>query len=216
MSKSPKQGLRADARFPNDSATLDPRVKRTRRAVGQALMGLLAEGRRFGEISISELALRAGVTRKTFYAHFQSTDAVVRAMADDLFRGILAAIDDAAFRLPLAESRLGREIFAQLTNELDVLAPLVTLCPSALFLEPARTVVEQGIFERIRSINHLGPIGEFEQAYLAQLSSSALHGALTTWSERGFRDHPDNVASILMQMLAPLADRIFATAASDP
>jgi AcrR family transcriptional regulator len=48
----------------------DPRVRRTRQALRQALEALMAE-KSFGAISVLDVAGRAGVNRVTFYAHFR-------------------------------------------------------------------------------------------------------------------------------------------------
>ena len=49
---------------------LDPRVKRTRQLLQQALMDLMAE-KSFQAITVQDIAGRATVNRVTFYAHFE-------------------------------------------------------------------------------------------------------------------------------------------------
>ncbi|MFN2426653.1 MAG: TetR/AcrR family transcriptional regulator [Candidatus Binatia bacterium] len=175
-------------------------------------MDLLVADRPFAEITVSEVSARAGVTRKTFYAHFTSVDEIVREIASGLFREALAEVEDANFRLPLTGSGLGRAIFRRLHERFDLLVPLVTRCPGALFLQPAREVIVDVIFPRILRANHVGAIAEFEREYLAHLTSAALHAGITAWAERGFRDDPDAVADFLMTLLGPAADRVFADA----
>jgi AcrR family transcriptional regulator len=48
---------------------LDPRVKRTRALLEQALMNLLEE-RGFQAVTVQDITERAGVNRATFYSHF--------------------------------------------------------------------------------------------------------------------------------------------------
>lgn len=188
----------------------DPRIVRTRLAVERALMDLLVADRPFAEITVSEVSARAGVTRKTFYAHFTSVDEIVREIASGLFEAALAEVKDASFRLPLTGSGLGRAIFSRLHARFDMLVPLVTRCPTALFLEPARKVTVDVIFPRILEANHIGVIAGFERDYLAHLSGAVLHAGITAWAERGFQDDPDAVADFLMTLLGPAADRVFA------
>ncbi len=200
------------AATPGVERPLDPRIARSRRAVGNALMELLADGRPYTDLTVSEIAACAGLTRKTFYAHFGSIDAVVRDLAMDLFTSTLLAVGDDAFILPLAESGLGDALFGQLHEHLDVLEPLATLCPTALFLEPAREAVQTILFGRILAINDLGPISDFDRDYLAHLASSTLHGAITAWASRGFKDSPEEVAAFALELMAPVSDRIFEAA----
>ena len=106
-------------------------------------------------------------------------------------------------------SSLGKTIFQNLSDRLDCLAPLVTRCPSGLFLEPARITVEKTIFSRIRQANQLSALNEFESTYLSSLASSMMHGAITAWAGRQFKDRPEDIAEFVMSMIAPVADRIF-------
>lgn len=54
----------------------DKRVVRTKRALTQALFTLLGE-KEFQRITVTELARRAGVDRKTFYLHYQSVEEIL-------------------------------------------------------------------------------------------------------------------------------------------
>jgi AcrR family transcriptional regulator len=74
--------------------TVDPRILRTRKLLWDALVGLMSE-RGFSDISVSDVALAAGINRATFYRHFESKD--------DLFRQGCREI-----LLPLAEEMSSR------------------------------------------------------------------------------------------------------------
>lgn len=192
--------------------SLDPRIARSRQAVGRALMALLNDGRPYAQIGISEVASRAGVTRKTFYAHFDSIDAVVRSMAFDLCAAVLADIEDASFVLPMADDQLGTAIFSRFYDHLETLAPLTILCPAELFLEPARETVETILFRRILQVNQLGPLNPFDHSFLSHSISASVHGALTAWASRDFEDSPEEVAEFVMTMMAPVGDRLMEAA----
>lgn len=59
----------------------DRRVERTKAALTEALFELLAE-KDFAKISITELARRADVDRKTFYLHYQTVDEILEEFYD--------------------------------------------------------------------------------------------------------------------------------------
>ncbi|MFC4590147.1 TetR/AcrR family transcriptional regulator [Sphaerisporangium corydalis] len=61
----------------------DRRVRRSRRAVQQALIELILE-RGYDRVSVTEIIDRADVGRSTFYAHFTGKQAVLAANLDDL------------------------------------------------------------------------------------------------------------------------------------
>ena len=112
----------------------------------------------------------------------------------------------------MSNSGLGEKLFRGLHRHLDVLEPLATLCPTELFLEPAREAVQAVMFGRIIAVNYLDPISDFDRDYLAHLTSTTLHGSLTAWASRGFQDAPEEVAGFAMEMMGPVADRIFSAA----
>lgn len=54
------------------ASTTDRRILRTKKAIRQAFLSLLSE-RTFEDITVSALSERAGINRKTFYLHYNST-----------------------------------------------------------------------------------------------------------------------------------------------
>src|ERR1700685_4317633 len=69
---------------------LDPRIRRTRLALQQAL-GRLLETKEFDAISVQEIAEAAGVNRATFYDHYTDKFALLECMVGTRFGELLAA-----------------------------------------------------------------------------------------------------------------------------
>src|SRR5689334_17175472 len=69
-------------------ADLDPRVRRTRALLQDALRSLLRE-KRFANISVAEIAERATVNRNTFYAHFDDKFALLESVLRADLSGLL-------------------------------------------------------------------------------------------------------------------------------
>ena len=63
----------------------DPRVKRTRKLLQDALVSLLAE-KSFRSISVQDIAERATLNRATFYAHFEDKFALMDHLVRETFR----------------------------------------------------------------------------------------------------------------------------------
>src|SRR3954468_20461121 len=74
-----------------DEALEDRRVVKTRTAINQGLMDLVAE-REYDDIPVGDIIGRADVGRSTFYQHYQNKDEVFRAIVD----GGMEACADAA------------------------------------------------------------------------------------------------------------------------
>lgn len=67
---------------------LDPRVRRTRQLLEDALVSLLQE-KPYSEITVKEIATRATVNRATFYAHFIDKEDLFRYFCRNSFKRIL-------------------------------------------------------------------------------------------------------------------------------
>jgi AcrR family transcriptional regulator len=65
-------------------AGVDPRVVRTTRALGAALIELIQEND-FEAITVQHILDRSGVSRATFYAHYRNKDDVLHSSYDQLF-----------------------------------------------------------------------------------------------------------------------------------
>ena len=69
----------------------DPRVRRTRDRLGDALVEILLE-QTLDEISVQEILDRAGVSRSTFYSHFRDTNDLFLRDVDDFFEAMATAL----------------------------------------------------------------------------------------------------------------------------
>lgn len=72
-------------------AGVDRRIVRSRRAIMRAFEELLAE-RPLDKITVSAIAQRADVDRKTFYQHFGSISGLIDALADDFAARVLDGV----------------------------------------------------------------------------------------------------------------------------
>ncbi|WP_454295768.1 TetR/AcrR family transcriptional regulator [Salana multivorans] len=68
---------------------MDPRITRTRRSLRDALFSLARE-RALDEISISDIADRAGINRSTFYQHYSDKDTLLAEALDAVIEETVA------------------------------------------------------------------------------------------------------------------------------
>jgi len=74
---------------------VDPRVRRTRRLLREALVSLMLE-KDFASISIKEITERAEVAYITFFRHYQSLDQLLMEILDDGLGGLQTHIETLA------------------------------------------------------------------------------------------------------------------------
>lgn len=74
---------------------VDPRVRRTRRLLQEALTSLILE-KDFGSISIKEITERADVAYITFYRHFESLDQLLMKILDEGLTDLMGRIETLA------------------------------------------------------------------------------------------------------------------------
>ena len=70
----------------------DPRVARTTRALGRALIALVEE-RAFDAITVQDILNRAGVGRTAFYAHYRNKHDVLQSSYDGVFASFESLLD---------------------------------------------------------------------------------------------------------------------------
>jgi len=168
-----------------EAALLDPRVKRTREALRQALLSLLAE-QTFESVSVHEIAERAGVNRVTFYDHFPDKFALLGDIIGESFRErlrlrtaanpeggcplrplILAACDYLSWlnqcckpeHEPLFEPLLGSKVRALLCE----------------LLQPTLETLDPGLRQRLRLPPELGTV----------MAGGAIYSAVLAWAMGG-------------------------------
>src|SRR5512138_3309001 len=70
---------------------IDARVRRTRDALGDALVGLMQE-KPFEAITVQDVLDRAKVGRSTFYVHYSDKDDLLMSDAEEFFEAISMAL----------------------------------------------------------------------------------------------------------------------------
>lgn len=81
----------------NSKQQSDRRVQRTQKNIRSALIALLSE-KDISQITVKELAAKADINRKTFYAYYSGIDDILGKIEDEIVEKLLAIIKDYDFR----------------------------------------------------------------------------------------------------------------------
>lgn len=181
----------------------DPRIRRTRQLLQQALAQLL-QTREFDKLSVQEITDAAGVNRATFYAHYPDKFALLECMVAARFHALL---DE---RGVVFEGGCPSAITGIILGVCDFLTQSVTQphvdCPSATHLPPH---MESAIIAVVRNMLLDGvrkhpPAGDYSPELLAATASWAIYGAAREWLRTPNHPPSETIAPTLQQLVIPI------------
>jgi AcrR family transcriptional regulator len=162
---------------------VDPRVRRTRQLLQQALMDLMRE-KSFHAITVQDIAGRATVNRVTFYAHFEDKHALLEYTVREGFRQRLRS------RLPEGAPFSTENLALLIVMVCESLADVGRHCPPPHGqLEP---LMEKQIKAELYEVLHAWlvalPPGKSKPRptpdQAAMVASWAIYGAALQWSQK--------------------------------
>jgi AcrR family transcriptional regulator len=165
----------------------DARVRRTRDALGDALVALMQE-KPFDTITVQDVLDRANVSRSTFYTHYSDKDDLLMSDAEEFFEAISMALSqhgDKSDRVfPV------QEFFAHLSNVQPFFKALVKSGKYQENMELAREHFARGIERRLAELPRGQSIPPHELPAIAFAHAGALMSLLMWWLDRGMRESP--------------------------
>jgi len=176
--------------------TLDPRVRRTRQSLQQALEKLMKK-KEFDEISVQDIADAATVNRATFYDHYGDKFALLECMVGSRFHDLLAE-RKVKFDCATALKALVLAVCAYLARiqGSNCQRQLEPHMESAIIAVVRRMLLEG--LKRHPAENAIGP------EMIAATASWAIYGAVKEWAQTANRCAPEKVAEQVMMLVAPI------------
>jgi AcrR family transcriptional regulator len=197
--------LVADETLPPASSpcagTLDPRIRRTRELLQQALATLL-DTRDFERISVQDITDAATVNRATFYAHYPDKFALLECMVAGRFQALLAA------RNVVFDGTCTGALHGIVLGVCDYLAQTLNHPGSTTdrHLEPH---LESAIVAVVRhmildGISRHPSTATLPPAMLAATVGSAVYGAAKEWALTPNRPTSEQIAPAVVTLIAPI------------
>ena len=190
---------------PSPLESTDPRVRRTRQLLQQALAELL-HTRDFDKLSVHEITDAAGLNRATFYAHYPDKFALLECMVASRFHALLderAIVFDGTCTNALQGIVLGVcDFLAQTLSQLAGTPCAAAANPMPPHMESAIIAVVRGmLLEGIR--NHPPASGDSSEL-LAATAAWAIYGAAREWVRTPHRAPSEEIASTIQRLIAPI------------
>lgn len=176
----------------------DARVRRTRDALGDALVALMQE-KPFDTITVQDVLDRAKVGRSTFYSHYSDKDDLLMSDAEEFFESVAMLLslrgDESDRVFPV------REFFSHIAEAKQFVDALVSSGKFNDNMELARGLFARGIEQRLSELPRGRGIPADERAAIAFAHAGALLSLLTWWIDRGMRQPPAQMDQLFHKMV---------------
>ncbi len=189
-------GFAMPSALKHDIEMMDPRIVRSRRMLMDSLAKLLRK-KQFEDISVQEIADDATLNRNTFYLHYPDKIALLQAMTESRFRGLIEerGISLADCNGALRAVALGVcDYLTELTN-CSVKGALIPL-------EGSIIPVVAGMFKEGADHHRLVP--GVDAAMLATTGAWAVFGAARLWHRTPDRIPAEQMAIRIEAMVKPI------------
>jgi AcrR family transcriptional regulator len=182
----------------------DPRVRRTRRSLQEALLALAAD-QDFAAITVRAITRQAGINRATFYQHYRDKADLIAQTLDSLFDELTA--EGRAFvaaHLPLTPDVVPPPLISlfQHVGERPALYCRLLRDGTSPFASRLRVFHEEQ-FKRVwPDMRTVIGAGDAPVEVRAGFAAAATHGLIGWWLEHGRRERPEAMARWLWELLA--------------
>ncbi len=176
----------------------DRRVRRTRDALGDALVELMQE-KPFDSIKVQDVLDRAGVGRSTFYAHYRDKEDLFISDAEEFFESVAMAL--AVSNDPSERVAPVRELFAHLIDARKFFEALVASGKLHDNMELAQGHFAKGIERRLAQVPRGRAIPDAQRAAIANAHAGALISLLQWWIRRGMSTPPAEMDELFHRMV---------------
>lgn len=176
----------------------DARVRRTRDALGDALVALMQE-KPFDTITVQDVLDRAKVGRSTFYSHFSDKDDLLMSDAEEFFESVAMLLsvrgDESDRVFPV------KEFFSHIAEAKQFVDALVSSGKFNDNMELARGLFARGIERRLAELPRGHGISADERPAIAFAHAGALLSLLTWWIDRGMRQPPAEMDQLFHKLV---------------
>jgi len=176
---------------------MDQRVRRTRNALGDALLELMQE-RKFEEITVQHVLDRAGVGRSTFYEHYQDKNDLFLSDMEEFFEMMSTLL----IRREESSKRVApvSEFFAHVGEMRHLYSALAAGNKLHDFQEMAQEYFARAIRKRLEQLSSPA-ISPAQSAASSQALAGALMSLMSWWVQSGATASAEEMDALFHQMV---------------
>jgi len=177
---------------------IDRRVRRTRDALGDALLALIQE-KPFDAITVQEVLDRADIGRSTFYAHYRDKDDLFLSDLEEFFEVmstlLLRRAEDSNRVAPV------RELFTHVAEMRQLHSALAASGKMRDFQEMGEEYFARAIEQRLAELPSTRGHPPAQRAAMAHAFAGALLSLLSWWLHHGATPPPEEMDKLFHQMV---------------
>ncbi|MDB6146752.1 MAG: transcriptional regulator, TetR family [Spartobacteria bacterium] len=176
----------------------DPRIRRTRDRLGDALVELLVQ-KPFDDITVQEVLDRAKVSRSTFYSHYRDKNDLFLSDVDEFFEGMATALS----RFGDRSERVAPvcELFAHIAESRAFYDALVESGRIHDVWAIGQEHFARGIEGRFNELPRGRRIPEARRGAIAHGVAGTLVSLLTWWVQHGMTHSPQEMDQLFHQLV---------------
>ncbi len=187
---------------------VDRRTARTRKALRDALAAEIVTSGDLSQVTVTAVADRAGVTRRTFYSHYRDIPDLVEHIEDDAVAELGTLVREVAqVTLPELEQAINRfepcprsvEVLTYFQTEGTHLVPLLGEGGDPAFAEKLKDMVREVVMER--ALHGFAPQALALFDYYLTFVISAEVGVLVRWLTCGMVEPPEIMARMMCALM---------------
>lgn len=177
----------------------DRRIKRTKKAMTEALAKLLLE-KPLNNISVREIAEIADINRGTFYLHYRDVYDMAEHLQNEIFEKFNEIVENhepknsSDYLFPLLA-----ELFNLLSENAALARVLISKNGDAVFVDKLKQVIREKCFVNIREELNIKSDDEFD--YFYNYIVSGCIGICGAWLNNGMREEPKEMALLAERLI---------------
>ncbi len=176
----------------------DRRVVRTKTALTRALFELLGE-KEFNKISVTELAQRADVDRKTFYLHYRSVEEILEEFYEDAIERLQEELKrEAVFGQAMDLPKFFRALNSIMAEKMPLYRRLAKGSGYTYFMERLRAILRAEVEDVLR---HRGVTDETYLQMCSEVYAAGVMRAYLTWLKGDLDMDEERFAQQIGQMV---------------
>ena len=186
----------------SDCEVRDPRIRRTRQSLKDALR-ILLQSRSLEDISVQDLAEAAGVNRATFYDHYADKFALLDAL---IAGGFHQLVHDRGLRYEPNSSQAAEAIILAVCDYFTLMRDGHPDCRGKGPFDPLVDAAIVGAIRRVitRSNGESGGSSPLLSEMAATAASSAIYGAVKEWFSAPGHPPAQEIAPEILEFVLPM------------